>query len=298
MASRRIHRSASIWRRHGRRVSACPLPPEAREPHDPRTGGWNVPHVALVGAGPGDPELLTVAAVRWLRRADVVFVDALVDARVVQLIGADARIIDVGKTGKRKPTPQDVIHTWMLAEARAGHAVVRLKGGDPFVFGRGGEEALFLRAHGFEVAIVPGISSALAVPGAAGVPVTHRGVATSFTVLTGTSGLDENSALEATWEAAARVGGTLVFLMAMHCLPRVVERVLAGGRAQDTPACVIQNGTRTDEVVLSSTLARVAEDVRAAGLGAPAVLVIGEVAGLRAALVGVRVEEPGRTDAE
>lgn len=284
MPSPRPPRSDSARRRRARPFAfaqlAPDLPPVSHE-GDPRR---KPAQIALVGAGPGNPELLTIAAVRWLRSADVIFVDSLVDPRVVELAGADARIIDVGKSGKRKSTPQDVIHAWMLAEARAGHTVVRLKGGDPFVFGRGGEEVLFLRAHGFDVEVVPGVSSALAVPGAAGVPVTHRGVATSFTVLTGTSGLGEDEALEASWEAAARAGGTLVFLMAMHCVPRVAARVLAAGRAPDTPACVIQNGTRADEVVLSSTLLALAEDVRAAGLGAPAVVVIGEVAGLRGAM--------------
>jgi len=237
--------------------------------------------VTLVGAGPGDPDLLTVRAARALMIADVVLADALVDDRVLSLVRRDARVIDVGKTPGpgNKTVAQDEINERLLEEARAGHVVVRLKSGDPFVFGRGGEEALFLAAHGVHVDIVPGLTSAVSVPTLAGIPVTHRGVSTSFTVLTGTArALDpiETDALEQQWIAAARTGGTLVFLMAMHVLDRVVARVVEGGLAGTTPVAIIQNGAHEDERTLKSELWRVVDDVRAARMGPPAIVVIGE----------------------
>jgi uroporphyrin-III C-methyltransferase/precorrin-2 dehydrogenase/sirohydrochlorin ferrochelatase len=236
--------------------------------------------VTLVGAGPGDPDLLTVRAARALMMADVVLTDALVDPRVLELCHDEARILDVGKTPGGRSVPQDEINAMLLAEARAGHAVVRLKSGDPFVFGRGGEEAVYLAAHGIEVSVVPGLTSAVSVPALARVPLTHRGIATSFTVLTGTArALDpiETDALEQQWIAAAKTGGTLVFLMAMHVLDRVVARVLEGGLSGSTPVAVIQNGTHEDERVLRSELWCVVDDVRAARMGPPAVVVIGDV---------------------
>ncbi len=254
--------------------------------------------VLLVGAGPGDPDHLTVKAARVLAQADVVFTDGLVGRRVLALAGK-ARIVDVGKTPGGVSTPQDRINELLLTEARKGGLVVRLKGGDPFVFGRGGEEALFLGAHGVDVEVVPGLSSALTVPAVAGIPLTHRGVAQSFTVLTGTAAssstdwLRESGAtaargppdLEAQWEAAAKTGGTLVFLMAMHCLDRVVAAVTRAGVAVDTPCAVIVRGTHADETIVETPLCALVEAAQRHRLRSPAVVVIGEVVGLRAGIV-------------
>ena len=243
--------------------------------------------VVLVGAGPGDPDLLTVKAARALAAADVVLTDALVDARILAL-AAGARIVDVGKrrggrgAGKAS-TPQDDINARLLAEAKAGHVVVRLKGGDPFVFGRGGEEAVFLAAHGVDVDVVPGLSSALAVPAVHGVPVTHRGVAQAFTVLTGTAASSATD-LEAQWTAAAKVGGTLVFLMAVHVLDRVAAACARAGLAPSTPVAIVVDGTQAGEQVVVTTLQDVVQDAARAGVRAPAVIVIGEVVRVREAL--------------
>ena len=235
--------------------------------------------VALVGAGPGDPELLTLKAARLLSEADVVLVDALVDPRVLTHVRSDARVIDVGKSPGAHTVPQETTNELLYAEAAAGHFVVRLKGGDPFLFGRGGEEACFLAERGIPVDVVPGVSSSLAVPALVGVPVTHRGIATHVTILTGTSA-DGSARLEETWEAAARTGGTLVFLMAVHCLPRVVARVLAGGRAATTPALIVRSATGDDEVKLIADLATLVERAAAEHIAAPAVIVIGDVVAL------------------
>jgi uroporphyrin-III C-methyltransferase len=256
--------------------------PRLRLRRRPRAGT-----VALVGAGPGDPELLTVKAVRLLGEADVVLVDALVDPRILAYVRSDARIVDVGKTPGGRTVPQETTNALLVAEAQAGNFVVRLKGGDPFVFGRGGEEAMVLVEHGIPVDIVPGISSSLAVPALVGVPVTHRGTANHVTILTGTSA-DGSAVLEDTWELAAKSGGTLVFLMAMHCLDRVVARVLAAGRAPTTPALVVRSASQDAEVKLTADLATLVARVAEAGIASPAVVVIGDVVALPCAADAAR----------
>lgn len=252
--------------------------------------------VALVGAGPGDPDLLTVRAARLLAEADVVLVDALVDPRCLDLCRADVVIHDVGKLpfalpGEGGPA-QDEITALLVSEARAGAFVVRLKGGDPFVFGRGGEEAQVLVAAGIELEIVPGLSSALAVPALAGIPVTQRGLATSFTVLTGTTSTTANGEppTEERWRAAAQTGGTLVFLMAVNAIERIAAVVIEAGRDPRTHAAVIERGARSGgaqggaERVLVTTLANLGRDARLARVASPAVIIIGDVVSVRAQL--------------
>ena len=236
--------------------------------------------VSLVGAGPGDPELLTLRAWRRLQVADVVLHDRLVSAEILALAGAGARLLPVGKAGGGPSTAQEAIHALLVREALAGHHVVRLKGGDPFVFGRGGEEALVLSRHGIPFEVVPGISSALAAPASVGIPVTHRLQARSLTVVTGAS-VREEADLEAGWRHLARAGGTLVFLMSLRALERIVARLLEAGLAPTTPAAMVQAGTCPNERVVSAPLGQVAAEVAAAGLGSPALLVIGEVVALR-----------------
>jgi uroporphyrin-III C-methyltransferase len=228
--------------------------------------------VALVGAGPGDPELLTVRAARLLAEADVVVHDALVDRRVLDLAHPAAELIDVGKRPGRG-VAQELISALLVELGRGGRRVVRLKGGDPFVFGRGGEEALALAAAGIPCTVVPGISSALAAPAAAGVPLTHRGVSASFTVVTGhrVDGADEPD-----WAALARTGGTLVVLMGVAGRAHIADRLVAGGLDPATPVATTMSATTGAEEIVRCRLDQLGVvDVRS-----PAVLVIGAVAAL------------------
>jgi uroporphyrin-III C-methyltransferase len=229
--------------------------------------------VYLVGAGPGDVELLTLKAVRALQRADVVLIDELVNREVLQFVKRDARVIEVGKRGGCRSTPQAFIERQMVRFARRGLCVARLKGGDPFVFGRGGEECAFLEASGIEVEVVSGITAGIAAPAALGIPVTHRDLARGVTLVTGHT----RDGSEPDWKALARSGTTLVIYMGMSNLPRIVERLRAAGMADATPAAVVQNGTRTDQRQLITRLGDLAADVAGAGMGSPAVVVIGEV---------------------
>ena len=229
--------------------------------------------VALVGGGPGDPELITVRGRRLLAAADVIVTDRLGPRG---LLGAfDAEVIDVGKTPYRHGTTQPEINEILVSRALAGQTVVRLKGGDPFVFGRGGEEVAACVAAGVPVQVVPGVTSAVAAPAAAGIPLTHRGVAADFTVVS--AHLDERSASTVDWAALAAGSSTLVVLMAMGRLKQISETLIAHGRAAHTPAAVVQNATLPGQRSVVTTLACLAEDVAAAGLKPPAVVVIGEV---------------------
>jgi uroporphyrin-III C-methyltransferase len=235
--------------------------------------------VYLVGAGPGDPELITVRGLRCLRRADVLVYDRLVDAALLAEAPPHARRVYAGKAPGRQALRQEEINALLVRQARAGRVVVRLKGGDPFVFGRGGEEAHACAAAGVTWEVVPGISSAVAVPGAAGIPLTHRGVAASFAVVTGHgAGEDRND-----WSALARLD-TLVVLMGAARLDAVAALLQAHGKPGATPAAVIENGTRSGERVLIGTLSDIAAQAAAAGLCSPATAVIGDVVGLRAVL--------------
>ena len=243
--------------------------------------------VALVGAGPGDPELLTIKAHRLLREADVVLYDHLIDDRLLDLCRRDARLIDVGKIPGKKRTSQDVINGLLAKEALGGHRVVRLKGGDPFVFGRGGEEAIYLRERGIEVEIVPGISSSIAAPAAAGIPVTHRGVTTHFSVITAMTGTLSTEELRQRWAKLACAGGTLVFLMGVGRLEMIVETLQQAGVDPSTPAAMVRQGTTAEQQVVEATLNTIVDEVRAQNLRPPATLVVGDVVGLRAQIRGV-----------
>lgn len=229
--------------------------------------------VYLVGAGPGDPGLLTRRGAELLGRAEVVVHDRLVSPELLTLAPAHALRIDVGKR-PGEPRRQPEINALLVEHGRSGRTVVRLKGGDPFVFGRGGEEALALLEAGVDFEVVPGVSAAVAVPARAGVPVTHRGLATSVTVVTGTVGDPSSGGVD--WESLARAGGTLVVLMGLEHRAAIAEKLTAAGRAAQTPVLVVSWGTTGDEVVVRTDLAGLA-DVEA---GAPATIVIGAVAGL------------------
>lgn len=237
--------------------------------------------VALVGAGPGDPDLLTLRAWRLIQMAEVILCDHLVSPQIRECFPADARVIDVGKIPGGKATSQEVIHALLIKEARSNHFVVRLKGGDPLVFGRGGEEAIALAKHAIPCQVVPGISSALAVPALAGIPVTHRHVSTHFTVLTGMSARQGQGELVEAWERAARQGGTLVFLMGVRALPRIVEAVLRGGFDSSTPVAIVERGTRATQRTTVGTLEDIASLAAEQGVRSPAVIIVGEVVRLR-----------------
>ena len=230
--------------------------------------------VYLVGAGPGDPDLLTLRAARLLAEADIVVHDRLIDPRVLDLISPWAEVVDVGKRPGAPADAQDRIHRLLVGAAGRYVTVVRLKGGDPFVFGRGGEEAEALRSEGVGVEVVPGITSAIAGPAAAGIPVTMRGHASGFTVITGHQ--DPTSARSIDWEAAARLGTTLIVLMGASRAGLIAERLLLGGLDADTPVAVVESATMPDQQVVRTVLA----DLPGTPVHAPAILVIGSVAGL------------------
>lgn len=227
--------------------------------------------VHLVGAGPGDPELLTVKAAGLIARADVIVHDALVDKSILELARHDAEIIDVGKRPGR-PTPQDLINALLVHLGADGRTVVRLKGGDPYVFGRGGEEALALLEAGIAVEVVPGITSAVAAPAAAGVPVTHRGVSVGFTVVTGHR--ESGGASTIDWEALARVGTTIVVLMGIAEREVIARRLLAGGLPSSTPVAIVRFATRGNQSVIRTVLG----DLGSVHAESPATIVIGQVA--------------------
>ena len=246
--------------------------------------------VVLVGAGPGDPELITVKGLGWLRRADVVVHDRLVAPALLEEAPAAALRIYAGKARGRHCIPQSAISPLLIHHAEAGRLVVRLKGGDPIVFGRGGEEVIACRAAGIPVEVVPGISSAVAAPAAAGIPVTHRGLASSFAVVTGHEDPSKPAA-DVDWEGLAGGVETLVVLMGVGSLPTIAARLMAAGRPPSTKAAVISGATTAAQAVVTGTLADIAE--RARHLSPPATIVIGEVVRL-AGDDSVRVEAASR----
>jgi uroporphyrin-III C-methyltransferase len=237
--------------------------------------------VYLVGAGPGDPGLITVRGLEYLRRADVVVYDRLVGPELLVYAAPDAELIDVGKEADHHPIPQAAINVLLLERAQAGKTVVRLKGGDPFVFGRGGEEALALSAAGVPFEIVPGVSSAIAAPAYAGIPVTQRGVAGSVTIVTGHR-CDGVGSAECEWERLAATSGTLVFLMGVGNLPNIVAALLRGGRPAATPVAVVARGTCPGRQTVTGTLADIVACAEA--IRPPALIVVGEVVRLRDSL--------------
>ena len=231
-----------------------------------------------MGAGPGDPGLLTVRAVELLGTADVVLYDRLIPPGALRHARAGAELVYVGKQGGGPQMPQEEIDRLLVDHGRSGKRVVRLKGGDPLVFGRGGEEALKLREAGIAFEIVPGITAGVAAPAYAGIPVTHRELASGVAFVTGHEDPDKpESALD--WAALARFPGTLVFYMGVRALPRIAERLQAEGRPADEPVAVVERGTLPGQRTVLATLADVAE--KAAGIKAPAVTLVGPVAALR-----------------
>ena len=239
--------------------------------------------VSLVGAGPGDPGLLTVRGRELLRIADVVVHDRLIDPRLLDEAPPEALLIAVGKRPGAHPMAQQRINETLVRHARRGLDVVRLKGGDPFVFGRGGEEAEALARAGVPFEVVPGVSSALAAPAYAGIPVTHRDLASSFAVVTASEAADRRDE-RVRWQALAHAVDTLVVLMGVARLPDVVARLLAAGRSADTPVAIVARATTESQQVLTGTLRDIVAQARDASVAAPAVIVIGEVAALSARL--------------
>jgi uroporphyrin-III C-methyltransferase/precorrin-2 dehydrogenase/sirohydrochlorin ferrochelatase len=232
--------------------------------------------VALVGSGPGDPELITVKGRRLLARADVVVADRLVPGVLLGELRPDVEFVDAAKIPYGPSAAQEEINRILVDRARAGKFVVRLKGGDPYVFGRGGEEAIACAEAGVPVTVVPGVTSSIAAPALAGIPVTHRGVAHEFTVVSGHVPPDSPLSL-VDWPTLAKMRGTLVVLMGLKNLPHIAATLLRHGRAADTPAALVQEGSTDHQRVLRSTLGSVAEDAATAGIRPPAVVVVGEV---------------------
>ncbi|MDT8450243.1 MAG: siroheme synthase CysG [Wenzhouxiangellaceae bacterium] len=233
--------------------------------------------VALVGAGPGDPELLTVKALRLIQQADAIVHDALIDRRVLDYARRDAERFDVGKRGGRCSTSQHNIHALLLELARAGKRVVRLKGGDPMVFGRGGEELEFLRRHGIDYSVVPGITAAAGCAAYAGIPLTHRDHAQSVHLITAHG---RNSIDRLDWASLARERQTLAFYMAVSRLGTVRTELLRHGKPADTPVAIVENGARPEQRVLTGDLERLHDLAERHGVRSPAMVYIGEVAQL------------------
>ena len=233
--------------------------------------------VYLVGAGPGDPGLMTVRGLQLLRAAQVVVYDQLVNPVLLEEAPVEAQRIFVGKEAGRHSIAQGDINEVLVNYALQGYQVVRLKGGDPFVFGRGGEEAEVLADAGVPFEIVPGVSSAIAVPAYAGIPLTHRNFASSFAVVTGHEAIKSKSAVQ--WAKLATGVDTLVILMGLHNLSAIVAKLMEHGRAPSTPAAVIRQGTTPEQEAVIGTLADIVE--KSAGLKAPALIVVGDVISLR-----------------
>ncbi|MCG5440810.1 uroporphyrinogen-III C-methyltransferase [Micromonospora foliorum] len=240
------------------------------------TGGRQAGRVALVGAGPGDPELITVKGWRLLTEADVVVADRLVPGLLLDELRPDVELVDASKIPYGPSRAQEEINQILVDRALAGAFVVRLKGGDPYVFGRGGEELLACAAAGVPVTVVPGVTSSIAAPAAAGIPVTHRGVAHEFTVVSGHLAPDSPASL-VRWHALAGLHGTLVILMGLKNLAAITATLIAHGRSPQTPAAVVQEATTGTQRVLRSTLGAIAADLVAADLRPPAVVVVGDV---------------------
>jgi uroporphyrinogen III methyltransferase / synthase len=240
--------------------------------------------VYLVGAGPGDPGLITMKGLACLQAAEVVVYDRLASDELLALVRPDAAMIYCGKAANVHEMRQEQINQTLVDHALAGKTVCRLKGGDPLVFGRGGEEALALRQHGIPFEFVPGVTSAIAAPAYAGIPVTHRAVATSFAVITGHEDPTKPET-QVEWQRLATAVDTLVILMGVGNLAAIVAGLLAGGRSPETPVAIVNWGTHPQQTTLTSTLAHIVRDAEAAGARPPSVIVIGEVVALRPELM-------------
>ena len=236
--------------------------------------------VYLVGAGPGDPGLLTVKGLQCLQAADVVVYDRLVNPEIIEAARADAELISCGKSAGHHALTQEEINELLVRLGKEGKVVCRLKGGDPFVFGRGGEEAHELRQHGISFEVVPGVTSAIAAPAYAGIPVTHRGVATSFTVVTGHEDPTKPET-QVDWTRLANVSDTLVILMGIGRLAPIVDGLIGGGRPPDTPVGMVRWGTRVEQETLVTTLQDAVADAAAVDMQPPATIVVGDVVSAR-----------------
>lgn len=235
--------------------------------------------VYLVGAGPGDPGLFTLKGAKILTNAEVVVYDALVQEELLALAPAGAKLIYMGKRCGRSCPSQEEINDTLVAEAKAGHNVVRLKGGDPFVFGRGGEEVLALGAAGVPCEVVPGVTAGIAVPASMGIPVTHRGASGSVAFVTGHPGSGLQDPVN--WESLATAVSTIVIYMGLTRLPEIAERLIHAGRPADTPAAVVSQGTGKDQRQVVAPLSELFNAATAAGIDMPALIIIGPVVGLR-----------------
>lgn len=236
--------------------------------------------VYLVGSGPGDPELITVKAQRLLREADVLLYDRLVTPEILENVPDSCEKVYVGKHPGEAGATQERIHELMIKYAKKGGTIVRLKGGDPFLFGRGGEEALLLKEAGIEYEIVPGITSAIAVPAYAGIPVTQRHVASSVAFITGHEASTKRVGT-VDWEGLANSVDTIVVLMGIRNMAAIMERLVKGGRDPDTPVAVIEKGTTKDQRTIQGTIKNIHEKTVEAGIKPPAITIIGNVVNLR-----------------
>jgi uroporphyrinogen III methyltransferase / synthase len=234
--------------------------------------------VYLVGAGPGDPDLMTVKAARLLRRGDVIVYDRLVQEKVLAMAKVSSEKIFMGKVLGCHCSRQDEIHQLLVAKAREGKTVIRLKGGDPFLFGRGGEEIEYLAEHGIPFEVVPGVSSCLSAPLSANIAVTHREASSAVAIVTGHNAIGNHERLD--WQALSRID-TVVFLMGVHNVDTIAQKLIAAGRSADTPAAMIQTAFWDGSQVVSGTLQNIAAEVRRAAVEPPATLVVGEVVRLR-----------------
>ncbi len=254
-----------------------------------RRGGY----VWIVGAGPGDPELITLKGLRALRRAEAVVYDRLICPGLLEECEPEVELYPVGKAPGGPSTPQAEINALLLALAADGKRVVRLKGGDPFIFGRGGEEVLALRTAGVPFEIVPGVSSALAAPAAIGIPLTHRGVARSIAIATGHD--RDHTTGTHSWESLVQID-TLVFLMAMEHIEQIVQQLLAHGRSAEEPAAVVEWATTPWQRCVSSPLKLIPETVRRADMGPPAVLITGPTVAIGAPNCSAQASPPYQTE--
>jgi uroporphyrin-III C-methyltransferase len=234
--------------------------------------------VYLVGAGPGDPELLTLRAARLLRSGDVIVYDRLIQEEVLALAKPSSEKLFMGKVLGCHASRQDEIHQLLVEKAREGKTVIRLKGGDPFLFGRGGEEVEYLAEHGVPFEVVPGVSSCLSAPLSANIAVTHRDASSSVAIVTGHNAIGNHERVD--WQALSKID-TVVFLMGVHNVKTIAEKLVAAGRSPDTPAAMIQMAFWDGEHVVTGTLRNIASEVMRAGVEPPATLVVGEVVRLR-----------------
>lgn len=266
--------------------------------------GRIVNKVYLIGAGPGDPKLITVKGLELLKKCDVLIYDYLASAALLDHVGPDCKCIYVGKQAGKHYKTQDEINEILVEYGKKYECVVRLKGGDPFVFGRGGEEVEALKANGIPFEVVPGVTSAVAVPECAGIPVTHRGVARSFHVITGHTKTSKDYP-EYDYDGIAKMEGTLVFLMGLSSLEKIAQELIKAGKAMDTPTAVISSGTMPKQQVVRASLKDIAKQVKEAGVSSPGIIVIGAVADyayiddqMKKPLVGITATESLRKKLE